>query len=42
MDAYISKPIRTSELFSKVESMLANKTAILTDEQADIVDPIVN
>jgi CheY-like chemotaxis protein len=42
MDAYISKPIRTSELFSKVESMLANKTAILTDERADIVDPIVN
>ena len=42
MDAYISKPIRTSELFSTVESMLVNKTPIPTDEQADIVDPIVN
>jgi signal transduction histidine kinase/DNA-binding response OmpR family regulator len=40
MDAYISKPIRTSELFSTVENMLVNKTP--TDEQADLVDPIVN
>jgi two-component system sensor histidine kinase/response regulator len=42
MDAYISKPIRTSELFSTVESLLVNKTPIPPDEQAEIVDTIVN
>jgi signal transduction histidine kinase/DNA-binding response OmpR family regulator len=42
MDAYISKPIRTNELFSTVESVLVDKTPIPTDEQADIVDPIVS
>jgi two-component system sensor histidine kinase/response regulator len=42
MDAYISKPIRTSELFSMVESMLVNKTPTPTDEQAEIVDTIVS
>jgi signal transduction histidine kinase/DNA-binding response OmpR family regulator len=42
MDAYISKPIRTSELFSTLESLLVNKTPVPTVEQADVVDPIVN
>ena len=39
MDAYVSKPIRTSELFSTIDSMVPNKTR--TGEQADILDPIV-
>jgi CheY-like chemotaxis protein len=42
MDAYISKPIRTSEMFATIESMVANKTPTPKDEQADILDPIVN
>jgi CheY-like chemotaxis protein len=42
MDAYISKPIRTSEMFATIESLLANKTPIPAGDQANIVDPIVN
>jgi CheY-like chemotaxis protein len=42
MDAYISKPIRTSEMFAMIESMLVNKTPIPKHKQADILDPIVN
>jgi signal transduction histidine kinase/DNA-binding response OmpR family regulator len=41
MDSYVTKPIRTSELFSMIESMVPNKTPISTHEQADILDPIV-
>jgi signal transduction histidine kinase/CheY-like chemotaxis protein len=42
MDGYISKPIRTSEMFATIESLLANKTPIPAGDQADILDPIVN
>ena len=42
MDGYISKPIRTSELFSAIEGLLANKGAALTREPADLPDPIVS
>jgi CheY-like chemotaxis protein len=42
MDGYISKPIRTSEMFATIESMVANKTPIPKDAWADILDPIGN
>jgi CheY-like chemotaxis protein len=41
MDGYVSKPIRTSELFSAIESLLANKSAARAGEAADLPDPIV-
>ena len=41
MDAYVSKPIRTSELFSTIERLLANKDSAPANDLADISDPIV-
>ena len=41
MDGYVSKPIRTSELFSAIESLLANKGAAPASEAADLPIPIV-
>jgi len=42
MDGYVSKPIRTSELFSAIESLLANKGSAAASEPADLPDPIVS
>ncbi len=42
MDAYVSKPIRTSELFSTLESMLAGKGSAPADRPSGALDPIVN
>jgi CheY-like chemotaxis protein len=36
MDAYISKPIRTSELFATVESMLQNKDSVPVSDAASV------
>jgi two-component system, sensor histidine kinase and response regulator len=41
MDGYVSKPIRTSELFSTIESMLQNKDSLRASEAARVPDPIV-
>ena len=41
MDAFVSKPIRTSELFSTIESMLSNKDSAAASEAAIVSDPIV-
>jgi two-component system, sensor histidine kinase and response regulator len=41
MDGYVSKPIRTSELFSTIESMLQNKDSAQASEAASVADPIV-
>jgi PAS domain S-box-containing protein len=41
MDGYVSKPIRTSELFSTIESMLQNKDSARASEAASVPDPIV-
>ena len=42
MDGYVSKPIRTSELFSTIESMLQNKDSALTNDSANVSEPIVD
>jgi PAS domain S-box-containing protein len=42
MDGYVSKPIRTSELFSAIESLLANKNSADTSDPANLPDPIVS
>jgi len=42
MDAYVSKPIRTSELFSAIESLLTNKSSARSGEPANLSDPIVS
>jgi two-component system sensor histidine kinase/response regulator len=42
MDAYVSKPIRTSELFSTIESLLGSKRSIQTNDSAGLSDPIVS
>jgi len=42
MDGYVSKPIRTSELFSAIEGLLPNKGSTLTDGPANLTEPIVN
>jgi CheY-like chemotaxis protein len=42
MDGYVSKPIRTSELFSAIESLLGNKSPARTGEPANLLDPIVS
>jgi two-component system sensor histidine kinase/response regulator len=42
MDGYVSKPIRTSELFSAIESLLANKGSAPSNEPANLPDPIVS
>jgi PAS domain S-box-containing protein len=41
MDGYVSKPIRTSELFSTIESMLQDKDSARASEAASVPDPIV-
>jgi signal transduction histidine kinase/DNA-binding response OmpR family regulator len=41
MDGYVSKPIRTSELFSTIESKLANKASAPANDSANVSDPIV-
>ncbi len=42
MDGYVSKPIRTSELFSAIEGLLPNKGSAPTSEPASLPDPIVS
>jgi signal transduction histidine kinase/CheY-like chemotaxis protein len=42
MDGYVSKPIRTSELFSAIEKLLGNKSPAQTSEPANLLDPIVS
>jgi len=42
MDGYVSKPIRTAELFSAIEGLLANKGSTLPGDQATLPDPMVN
>src|SRR4029077_939470 len=42
MDAYVSKPIRTSELFSTIENMLSNKDSATASDGASVADPIVD
>ena len=42
MDAYVSKPIRTSELYSAIENLLANKNAPSTSQPPVLADPIVS
>jgi hypothetical protein len=42
MDAYVSKPTRTSELFSTIESVLPNKDSNATSEAASVAGPIVS
>ncbi len=42
MDGYVSKPIRTSELFSTIESVLANKDSVPANGVASISDAIVS
>lgn len=41
MDGYVSKPIRTSELYSAIEGLLANKAA-LANHLTGLSDPIVS
>jgi two-component system sensor histidine kinase/response regulator len=38
MDGYVSKPIRTSELFSTIESLLANRDSAAANEVAGLSD----
>jgi PAS domain S-box-containing protein len=42
MDRYISKPIRTSELFSTIESMLSNKDSDTASDAASVADPLLD
>jgi two-component system, sensor histidine kinase and response regulator len=42
MDGYISKPIRTTELFSAIERVLPMTVASSTSEHANIPDPFVS
>jgi signal transduction histidine kinase/DNA-binding response OmpR family regulator len=42
MDAYVSKPIRTSELFSTIERLLGSKRSVQTQDSAGLSDPIVS
>jgi two-component system, sensor histidine kinase and response regulator len=39
MDGYVSKPIRTTELFSTIERLLANKHGAPANELTDLRDP---
>jgi two-component system sensor histidine kinase/response regulator len=41
MDGYVSKPIRTSELFSTIESMLSPRDSTSPNEAARVLDSIV-
>jgi signal transduction histidine kinase/DNA-binding response OmpR family regulator len=42
MDAYVSKPIRTSELFSTIESLLGSMRSVPSNDSAGLSDPIVS
>jgi two-component system sensor histidine kinase/response regulator len=42
MDGYVSKPIRTSDLFSAIESLLTNKSSAPASEPASRPDPILS
>ncbi len=42
MDGYVSKPIRTSELFSAIERLLENKSGAPVSEPANLPVPIVS
>jgi PAS domain S-box-containing protein len=42
MDGYVSKPIRTSELFSAIESLLADKDSAPTRDPGNLLDSIVS
>jgi PAS domain S-box-containing protein len=42
MDGYVSKPIRTSELFSAIEGLLDKKSSASTSEPPSLPDPIVS
>jgi len=41
MDGYVSKPMRTSELFSTIEGMLANKDSVPGNDSANDSDAIL-
>jgi signal transduction histidine kinase/DNA-binding response OmpR family regulator len=41
MDGYVSKPIRTTELFSTIERLLANKDSAPANDLAGISDPLI-
>jgi signal transduction histidine kinase/DNA-binding response OmpR family regulator len=42
MDGYVSKPIRTAELFSVIERLLTNNGSALTTEAANLPEKIVS
>jgi CheY-like chemotaxis protein len=42
MDGYVSKPIRTSELFSAIEGLLADKGSAPTTAPGNVLDSIVS
>jgi hypothetical protein len=42
MDGYVSKPIRTSELFSAIENLPKNKDSGPTCTPANLSDPITS
>src|SRR5580658_2600786 len=42
MDCYVSKPIRTAELFSVIERLLTNNGSALTTESANLPEKIVS
>jgi PAS domain S-box-containing protein len=42
MDGYVSKPIRTSELFSAIETLLADKGLAPTTDPGNVLDSIVS
>jgi len=41
MDGYVSKPLRTCELFSAIESLLADKGPVSTRPPDSLLDSIV-
>jgi DNA-binding NarL/FixJ family response regulator len=41
MDGYVSKPIRTSELLSAIENLLAGKQSVESSESTSLSDPVV-
>jgi signal transduction histidine kinase/CheY-like chemotaxis protein len=42
MDGYVSKPIRSSELLSTIESLLGAKSSSRTNDSTDVSDPVVS
>jgi two-component system sensor histidine kinase/response regulator len=42
MDGYVSKPIRTSELISAIENLLASKCSAQSIDSAALFDPVVS